>query len=349
MMRINTYLGQGIIWTCLLGAFTMLFSSRFGWWYGFERAFWMVIGYIFLVNINLIWLIPSFLHQKKYFTYFSLIAAFFGFCYGYFYLVHSAIIPLADMPFRPPINMEIPDGTDLSPMKFVVATADSVMGLLMFITSIAYSSSQLAIKKEREAIQLKSENLDTEIKFLRSQINPHFLFNALHNIYSLSVTKSDKTPQMIIMLSEMLRFVLHDCKKEKVMVSKEVTYLKNFIALSRLKDEEIKNIETCFNLENSELMIEPMMFIPFLENSFKHSKIEDTENGWIKLRMGTSTGKLNFQLENSLPSTKYTKDKVGGIGLENVRRRLALLYPDKHDLKVQKNGRSFSVELDLLV
>ena len=147
----------------------------------------------------------------------------------------------------------------------------------------------------------------------------------------------------------MLRFMLYDCKKEKVMISREVDYLKNFIALSRLKDEHIKNIATEFNIEKEDLLIEPMLFIPFLENSFKHSKIEDVDNGWINLKMKAEKNKVTFELENSISKNEFTKDEVGGIGLENVKRRLSLLYPNNHELSINKIDDTFSVKLNLLV
>jgi len=306
----------------------------------------MTIAYGSLILINTQWMMPKLFNKKKYPTYFLLCLLAFIVVYGYFYLVYSYAVHI-ELPER--FHEEMKSRPDYKPNNHFPIFGDMMIGVLIFITSIAFKSSQLAVLKEKETIQLKNENLNTELKFLRSQINPHFLFNSLHNIYTLSVIKSDKTSQMIIMLSDMLRFMLYDCKKEKVMISREVDYLKNFIALARLKDEHIKNIATEFDIEKEDLLIEPMLFIPFLENSFKHSKIEDLDNGWIDLKMKAKPNKVTFELKNSIAKNEFTKDQVGGIGLENVKRRLSLLYPNHHELSITKSSDTFTVKLNLLV
>lgn len=338
---------QTFLWVSLFALLSLLMSTRMGLSHGLQKSFFMTLAYGLLIYLNSHWLMPEYFFKKRHSTYIIICIGFFLLAYGYFYFIDTQIVPVErpDFKFR-----EFPvDRPSFSIRKFFAPFVEMMIGVLLFTASIAYKSSQLAIMKEKEAFLLKNENLDTELKFLRSQINPHFLFNALHNIYTLSLIKSDKTPEMIIMLSDMLRFMLYDCKKEKVMINKEVDYLKNFIALSKLKDDRIKNIKTEFSIEKEDLRIEPMLFIPFLENSFKHSKIEDLENGWIDLKMETTSNRVFFELNNSIPNTAFTKDDIGGIGLENVKRRLALLYPDTHELSINKNSDSFSVKLSLLV
>ena len=201
------------------------------------------------------------------------------------------------------------------------------------------------LEQEKEANALKSENLETELKFLKSQINPHFLFNALHNIYTLSYIKSDLAPEMILKLSDMLRYILYDCTAEQVSLSKEINYLKNYVELQQLKAEDADvTLKIAENIPQN-IAIAPMLMVPFLENSFKHGKIEDTEQGWIRAQLDWQMPYVTFKVENSVPETDFTKDKVGGIGIANVKRRLELLYKDKHTLEIREEEQEYQVHL----
>jgi len=194
---------------------------------------------------------------------------------------------------------------------------------------------------------MKNENLQTELKFLKSQINPHFLFNALNNIYSLSYTHSEKTPEMIMKLSNMLRYMLYENNERKVSLREEITYIRHYIDFQLLKIEGSPRLQIDMDQADGSLMIEPMLFIPFIENSFKHSNIEDTKHGWIKLQLRTEGKKVYFHISNSIPARTYTKDVVGGIGLQNIRKRLELLYPGKHQLNITSHDHVFEVDLQI--
>jgi len=202
------------------------------------------------------------------------------------------------------------------------------------------------LEQEQEASALKSENLETELKFLKSQINPHFLFNALNNIYTLTYIQDDEAPDMILKLSDMLRYILYDCASREVPIAKEINYLENYIELQRLKEDDLL-MQVDIGEFDPKVNIAPMLFIPFIENSFKHSKIEDTEHSWIRLKLWPEENHIHFCLANSKPQKQFTKDKVGGIGLQNVKRRLALLYPERHLLTIQDTPQSFEVNLSL--
>lgn len=216
-------------------------------------------------------------------------------------------------------------------------------GLAILISTIG-ETLHFANLRNSEAIQLKSEKLETEMKFLKSQVNPHFLFNALNNVYTLAIIKADETPDVILRLSDMLRYMLYDCKDDVVPLQKELDYIKNYIALYQLKEDKPFNVEIDMEKVNGNVMIPPMVFIPFIENSFKHSKIEDFNQSWIKMSL-TTNGTLNFNIKNSIPQAEFTKDKIGGIGLENVKRRLELLYPNQHELEILNDGEVFDVKL----
>ncbi len=214
-----------------------------------------------------------------------------------------------------------------------------------FIGSALFEIAAFANRKEREAAVYQSEKLEAEIKFLKSQINPHFLFNALNNIYTLTLLKSDNAPDHLLKLSGMLRYMLHDCKAETVPLHKEIAYLQNFIDLQMLKDSSGLNVKVHFDESRPNLNIAPMLLIPFVENAFKHSKIEDLAHGWITIDLRTGEHHIEFEVKNSLPAHNVAKDAVGGIGLHNVRRQLELLYPGRHVLEILEKDGVFRVGL----
>jgi len=185
------------------------------------------------------------------------------------------------------------------------------------------------------------------MKFLKSQVNPHFLFNALNNIYTLTVIKSDKAPDNLMRLSEMLRYMLYDSNDGKVPLHKEIDYLENYISLASLKDSRGLNVKVELDKSQPGLKVAPLLFIPFVENAFKHSKIEDLKNGFINISLKTSSEQIEFSVENSIPSVPFKKDKLGGIGLTNTKKRLELLYPYKHLLSISDSGKVYSVLLKL--
>ncbi len=207
--------------------------------------------------------------------------------------------------------------------------------------------SQFANAKEKEAIQLERSKLETEVKFLKSQINPHFLFNSLHNIYALTVMKADHAPDQLLKLSDILRYMLYDSNEAHVPLRREIEYLKNYISLVRLKDSRGMGLKCELDESQPELMIAPLLFIPFVENAVKHSQIEDLKKGYINISLVTWGNSLKFMVENSISQKQYTKDKVGGIGLSNIKQRLQLLYPDKHRLEIDAQPNKFNIQLEI--
>ncbi len=215
------------------------------------------------------------------------------------------------------------------------------------IGSALFELARFANRKEQEATEFRSEKLEAELKFLKSQINPHFLFNALNNIYTLTLIKSDQAPDNLLKLSGMLRYMLYDCKADRVPLQKEIEYLRHFIDLHLLKDSRGLNVKIHLDESRPGLSIAPMLFIPFVENAFKHSKVEDREKGWIKIVLQTADDHVLFEVQNSVPEQGFTKDEAGGIGLINVRRQLELLYPEQHELNIEAGPEVFRVGLKI--
>jgi LytS/YehU family sensor histidine kinase len=216
---------------------------------------------------------------------------------------------------------------------------------MAFLLSTLLQVTRLFALKEKESVQLRSEKLETELKFLRSQTNPHFLFNALNNIYTLTLIKSDKAPDYLLVLSDMLRYMLYECNAPKVRLEKEIGYIRHFISLNLLKDSRGLNVNFDCGEIPDHLEIAPMLLIPLVENAFKHSKFEDKANGWINIKLQVFGESLHLNVQNSLPEKSQSKDDTGGIGLVNVRRQLELIYPDQFKLNIEEQDHVFSVDL----
>lgn len=272
--------------------------------------------------INVLWLLPKFLFQNKLLLYL-----------GYTILAATSIISIVCLIDNTLFDIPLADS--------IVEWILPVLGMLFVSTTLGYLDADKKARKRE--IDLTHQNIEFEMKFLKSQINPHFLFNALNNIYALSVIKSDRTPDMILKLSDMLRFTLYDSESQKVKVSREIDYIINFIEFQKLKMDSEPNIKLDTSNCNNELLIEPMLMIPFIENSFKHGNIENTKKGWLQVEIKTLGPILIFKVKNSLPAITINKDVVGGIGVENVRKRLDILYPNRYELNIETTENAFSI------
>lgn len=247
---------------------------------------------------------------------------------------------------RPPVPGDGRQGPRMPPAKFFIHL---LMLSISFMLAAFIEAFLYARKKEEEHLRSETQHVQTELKLLKTQINPHFLFNSLNNIYALSVLDSQKTQQSISYLSEMLRYVLYECERPQVFLQKEISYIENYIRLFALKSSKPYPIETTFDVEDGMAPIAPMLFIPFIENALKHSHIERSENSFIKIAVKSDSHQIEFSVENSVPAHEIQKDEVGGIGLENVRKRLSILYPDSHVLDIKESKKDFSIHLTIKI
>lgn len=192
-----------------------------------------------------------------------------------------------------------------------------------------------------------------DLQFLRSQINPHFLFNALNTLYGTALQENaSRTAEGVQRLGDMMRFMLHENQQDKIHMSAEVEYLENYIALQKLRTQVSPNItiQSSIHKDYCNHEITPMLFIPFIENAFKHG-ISLQEKSWIHIYLTCDEQNVHFDIHNSLHNKKQndTERNHSGIGLENVKSRLQLLYPDKHELTIRDNGREYFVHLTIKV
>jgi LytS/YehU family sensor histidine kinase len=203
--------------------------------------------------------------------------------------------------------------------------------------------------QQRDKKELESQTLQSELKFLKSQINPHFLFNTLNSLYALTLKKSDLAPEIVLKLSEMMRYMLYECNEKEVPLNKEINYMKNYLELEKLRHGAKMLIDFKVNGEIINQKIAPLILIPFIENSFKHGINNQVSVGFVNLELNVYKNDLNMILENSKsPSLpKPSGKKSGGIGLANVKRRMAILYPENHSLDIIESPNTYKIELNL--
>jgi len=288
-----------------------------------------------LVYFNFWYLTPRYFKLKKYIAYYGL-------------LIVAVVIVSVVRIFVDKWLIEEEDALLLASFEFITLPhfANTILSsiIMLFITSsIKYHNDWN--RQQRTLQELKAYQLEAELKFLQTQINPHFLFNALNNVYALQQTGSKEAGPMVMRLSEMLRYMLYTSESKKVPLKKELEYVQHYIDFQQLKKAKKQQIDFKIEGDSEGVEIAPMILIPFFENSFKHGNVDDLKNGWLKSRLRISPEIISFTISNSVGLKPRQKDKVGGIGLENVKKRLQLLYPKKHQLDIQNKTETFSVHL----
>ena len=258
-------------------------------------------------------------------------------------------------------------------LKFLVAyyfTSGDVMPEYAGITStlnLAYATSYLlgqiyvigfvtAIKlaidwiKQKEYLTETNEMLlENELKYLRSQIQPHFFFNTLNNLYSLTIDKSDKAPDLILELSDLMKYFLYETGKEFQTLENEISHIKDYIEIEKLRYDENLKVNFNINSKTKKVIVKPLILIPLVENAFKHGARNSKKNGYITIDLNATSNLLDFRIENSFEKpTKKIKAQIGGIGLTNLKKRLDLNYgPDFFNLDIIKEKNKYIAHLKI--
>ncbi|MFQ5448174.1 MAG: sensor histidine kinase [Saprospiraceae bacterium] len=288
------------------------------------------------VYYNIYVLIPKYLARKKFMGYMGLLL-----------LVVFVISPIESLLIFVKSN-HIPEM-----QASIVGHLDwsFVSNFFMVGTSSVVKITVDWYKNLREKQEIQTETIQSELRFLKSQINPHFLFNTLNSLYALTLKKSDKAPDIVLKLSEMMRYMLYECNEPQVLLSKEVNYISNYLDLELLRQGNNMNISFTIDGTISDQQIAPLMFIPFIENCFKHGLGHHLTKGFVTIRLAVTDHEVELYIENSksdnMPKQRHARS--GGIGLVNVRRRLDLLYPGKYTLSIHDNPQTYIVNLKLLL
>lgn len=288
--------------------------------------------------INYIFLIPELIQKRKKYWFFMI--AFLLLIAGnvLFKTVVAVLNPDDLLHF---IKKDGSTGT-ISVNEFIFSSTFSSGFILVCSCIIKFSVDWFS--NERIQSSLESEKKDMELQFLKSQLNPHFLFNSLNNIYSLAYQKSEKTADAILKLSEIMRYMIYESNDSWVDLSKEVEYVTSFVELQKLRFKDGASIVITINGEIDGQKIVPLILISFVENAFKHGVANDPTDP-IKINIIANQKILHFSVSNKKSTTN--KDAMGGVGLNNVERRLQLLYPDRYKLNIVNSATHYTTELML--
>ncbi len=295
-----------------------------------------------LCYLNVYVFMPKFVFKKKYLAYIGL-------------LVTSLFVMLLvkfNLTYYLVSENVWPEGTEVISKLTFNYSVDMMIGelyVITFVTAIKITMDWL--KEHKRVTDLEKAKLETELLFLRTQISPHFFFNTLNNIYSLSLENSNKTSKIILKLSELMRYFLYETKKNKQSLEKEVLSIQNYLELERIRfDENLEiNMDISGDIQNKK--IAPMLLLSFIENAFKHGANKNIGKIKIDIDFLIKDGFLYFTIANPIPSKDHgsqQKNTSGGIGLENVKKRLALGYKkNEYDLKIEEKNNVFKVALKI--
>jgi two-component system, LytTR family, sensor kinase len=328
-----------LLWIGLYFLWVMVFQKRA---FSFSRT--MTIQFCYLLFIagnyyfNVYYTIPVFLYRKRY-------AAF-----ALLFLAGIVVASLLRVPLATYLNQHY-----FAPGKPPPGFSDLFFNSLIniFIWTICLVAAKLImdrIRFQKYVEVIEKEKMKNELDFLKAQFNPHFLFNSINSIYG-NINKNNSTArEMLLTFSEMLRYQLYECNTSMISIEKEIGYIRNYITLQQIRKPENLSIQLQVSEEVRGITIAPLIFIAFIENSFKYvSNYEDKLNE-VRISLARSNNQLFFKTFNTKENNNGRKPiDHGGIGIANVKRRLELLYPGKHALTIQNNDHSFEVILNLEV
>jgi sensor histidine kinase YesM len=309
-----------------------------------EKIDWIRVSLIAITHIfftatityfNYLYLVPKYLIQKKLGLYFL------------FFIISFLLILSLNISSSFLINDWLKHFPEhFSASRFIVLVGANMLFIVIFVSSLGFAFERFELESKQKA--LENERLSAEINFLKAQINPHFLFNTLNNLYYLAYTQSENTTEVISKLSQMMRYMIYESNHDRVRLSQEIEYMENYISLEKLRLNN--NIPIHFHIHGThrEVMVAPLILITFLENAFKHGAGNNLSDAWIEIGLEIQEHSILFQIKNSKPEKmKIIQPEKSGIGLQNVKRRLELTYPEKYKLLTQDEPQFYSIELTL--
>ncbi len=336
----NRWVQHSLFWVLSYYILWRLFAySKEVEWVDLIYTFLFHLTLVFVVYVNLRFLIPYYLQRKRYLIYFFFLILLILLGIGFNMATFNW---LADVLFPGYYFIDYYSFSDI--LEFIAA--------YLFISSLLkFSKSWFRQLETQQKISLlEKEKVDAEMGALKAQVNPHFLFNSLNNLYSLSLDNDERTPGIILRLSEMMRYLLYESNVEKVLLSKEVEHLDNFIEMQELRVGGQADIKFFKKGDFENIYIAPLLFLPLLENGFKHGVKGNTAGAFIHISLEVEEGEVVFKVENNKGKVdEILNEKNSGVGLENLRRRLELIYPEKHQFDTLDGISTFSTVLKIKI
>jgi two-component system LytT family sensor kinase len=337
-----------LIWAILI-IIPIYLSGRYGNNRRFFRLFFIkdIITYGILFYINYLILVPGLFFKGKRFKYFIIVVAMI---IGFFVisdLTTSTLIIRSERSHKSELRIERP-GESRTGFRISHAYNYTIASLVVIFLSLGLGSLNRQTEIERKQEQLEKEKLNSELAFLKNQISPHFFFNTLNNIYSLIEINKDNAKDSVIKLSRLMRYLLYESDTGVTPLSKEIEFMNNYIDLMKLRLTDKVDINVSFPSVDEKLVVPPLLFIPFIENAFKYGT-SSRGNSLIHISMEILKESLIFHCKNTITGQKNGSENLSesGIGLENAEKRLNLLFPDTHDLKISREGNVFDVFLQI--
>jgi hypothetical protein len=282
-----------------------------------------------MVYINYLWLIPRWLAPGQYRRYFLAVFVLIALSQGLRWVLEVYVMREVVLP------------PERWPMTLALACI-----LLLGSTLFKFVEGWFQVSQQQTALQ--NEQLRSELRFLRAQVNPHFLFNTLNNLYTLTLTQDARAPQMVAQLSELMRYLIYDSRTTRVSLLRELELMRSYVTLQQLQHEEEMNVDLYFEGVKTHHQIAPLLLISFVENSFKHGDLATNPKGWIQVSaIIEDEHRLQLVFANSKRPEAVPPPAPHGIGLDNARRQLELNYPGRHRMKITHTPQEFRVELEI--
>ena len=307
----------------------------------FSAAFVFYMGYI--------WLVPRFFLREKYWIYLIILIVVINASYFMTSFINDHLFfdPAGDARFQEFVQKLAANGVDFkAPMKAFGYYNHVLASILISGFAIGLGLIDKLKQNEKKQKEMEKEKLHSELAFLKNQVSPHFFFNTLNNIYSLIGIDGPTAQDSVLKLSKMMRYLLYESEQGETLMSHEINFMNNYIDLMKLRLSSKVFLQIDFPENFPDFSFPPLLFIPFIENSFKHS-VSHREASFINVRMEIDKDQICFFTENSVSKSTQTGDmqQHSGIGLENVKKRLGLMFPDSHELKIEKGEDVFKVRL----
>lgn len=320
------------------------------WYYGFSSI--TLLFLLLLSYVHNLLIVPRLLLPRKHIRY-AFTALFFAFTVSLVYTIALRLI----LQYFPQVSIyqitliSVPVGSSWAPGALLEDTIGYFLPFTVwvFLFGMAWYMNNYS-RQERTIEKIHKKQVETELNFLKSQINPHFLFNNLNNLYALAIKKSDQTPGAILKLSSLLRYLLYESNGELISFDKEKEVVQAYVDLELLRFSDVQDI--CFTIEaDKDYQLPPLLWLPVLENVFKHGLRIISDQIFVEFSLTISEGELRIYSRNfykkSKTKEKDEKNHAGGIGLTNLRKRLALLYPGKHRYQVSQDQDYYIVDVQV--